>query len=109
KRVAEAEHYWIENGIENAGDFSFLCGLCGANQRIEIAVWPRHQDRNARRTFGERDCFFVKAEHVIGAGSNSSFEFAGIGGIDAHHKAAVRQGAYAPFEMRERRIRQAAE
>jgi hypothetical protein len=70
----------------------------------------RRADENWRRVciIGDVEAVFVEAQKKIGPGDGAAAQFVMVEGIDADADARLLQRPHGVFEMRKRRVRQAA-
>ena len=99
----------IEDRIDDEGNLRRLGLLGEPDERAEIGMGLRNQDRRHRIFAGDVERRLGEAEQKIRARCRAAFEFAGIGKIDAYFMPRRLQRAHAIFKMREGRVGQTAE
>ncbi len=109
ERGGEAEMDGIEDRIGEIAEPPRLGGIDRPQQRIEVAGNCRDEDRHGAALVGYRKRRFRQAEQKVRAGPVAAPELVRIGGVHADPKTLELQRANRFFEMRERRIGQAAE
>ncbi len=109
ERGREAEVDRIEHRIGDVRDALGNAHVDGAQQRVEIAVRARQQDRHALGAVDGIEARFIEAEHVVGAGARAAAQLLHIAGIDAHLEAFALQRRDGFLKMRKLHIRLAAD
>ncbi len=109
QRGGKAEMNGIEDRIDDERDVGRRRRFRRADERSEIAMRFRDQNRRNGKFLRNVQSLFGEAQEIVGAGGSAAFEFGPVGRIDADLMPRRFQRAHALFKMRERRIGQAAE
>ena len=95
----------IEDRISNDLDLFFRRQIDGANERCQIAVRLRHQDRHALGTRDHIERHLIEAQNVVRASLRRPCQFGCIAAVNTDFEAFFDKRRDHIFKMRKRRAR----